>query len=51
MNVIGADSQNYCEASSCAHSGQCTEEAEGFTCTCANGFSGPTCGMWCKTKL
>ena len=33
---------NECESSPCVH-GQCTDIANGFVCTCDNGFTGETC--------
>ena len=45
--VIFQDEKNFCvvDPPSCTTEGVCSEEAEGFSCLCNDGFGGETCGI------
>ncbi len=34
---------DHCAPNPCANAGKCQNSANGFTCTCATGYAGPTC--------
>ena len=45
---LTASAPDACSSSPCLNGATCVNEANGFSCTCANGFTGDTCQTSCK---
>lgn len=44
------DTDDHCSPNPCSNGGVCIPEALGFSCQCAEGFSGETCGRVCNSQ-